>query len=180
MNRIDKAARARESRELNGQSHLVSGCAPPPAGPTHEVVQLRAGEQIDGAICSPAIWGVVTHWNDGAGPKGRSERCTADKGACTGCDRELPSRWKGYVHLFDLHKRQEVFLEITPGAFDRILTEAPKGGTLRGLRLKARRSKGGDQGRFECELHLYAGDIELLPRPRDPEPILEILWNWRR
>ncbi len=172
--------RAYTPRDLNGHSFIVSGCAPPQAGPQFKVIQLDAGESVDGVILAPSVWGVITHWNEGAGVKGRSQRCTRDKGACDGCEKELPSRWKGYIHFYNFANKSEEFLEITPGAFDKLLLEAPTDRPLRGLRLRAQRSKGGKNGRLKLELGLFAGSMDAFPKTRDPEPILEILWNWGR
>lgn len=164
----------------DGEVQHVVGCAPPEPGPEFKIVQLRGNEAVDGVILSPAVWGVMTHWNTMAGPKGRSERCTKVKGHCSGCERELPSRWKGYVHYFDFEKKAEAFLEITPEAFKKLEREAPPGVTLRGLRLRAKRSSSSVHGRLNVELGLFHGKIDSLPPPRDPEPILETLWAWRR
>jgi hypothetical protein len=92
----------------------------------------------------------------------------------------LPTRWKGYIHFLDLVAQKEAFLEITPAAFSRLEKEVPKEGNLRGLRIQAKRSPGGNQGRLILNLFLWTGDIKSLPAPRDPEPILELLWTWRR
>lgn len=161
-------------------SECFTGCAPPKPGPAFKVVQVRAGGVFLGVICSPTIWGVMTHWNDLGGPRGRSERCCAPKATCYGCDKQLPSRWKGWLHCFDLRTRNEIFLEITPAGGEQIEIERPKDGTLRGLKIEARRSQGGDRGRFTVTLGLFSGDLEKLPAAKDPEPVLEVLWNWRR
>jgi hypothetical protein len=166
--------------DLNGHAHLITGTAPAEAGPEFQVVQLKAGVQVFGVICSPNIWGVTTHWNPLAGKRGRSERCTKEKGGCEGCDSRLSQRWKGYVHYLDCSTKREAFLEITPAACKQLLDEAPAQGTLRGLRLKAKRGGGGDNSRLSIELGLWVGKASDLPAARDPEPILELLWAWGR
>jgi hypothetical protein len=161
-------------------SPIVEGQAPPKAGPELEIVQLRAGQVIEGVILSQKVWGVMTHWNDHAGKRGRSERCTRQLGSCAGCERQMPTRWKGYVHYFDFEAKREKFCELTPAAFEMIDTQCPKQRELRGLRIRVRRSEGGSTGRLRVELTLYSGDLERLPPERNPEPFLETLWNWRR
>lgn len=168
-------------RELNGHAGIVTGIAPPKAGPLHQVIQLEGGAVIEGVICSPAVWGVVVHWDQYAGGKGRSQRCTKDKlDRCDGCDKRLPSRWKGYIHFFDFVVMKEAFLEITPAAFDLLEKECPCNETLRGKRIRAKRTGRAANSRMRIELGLFNGDPATLPAPRDPEPILETLWNWRR
>lgn len=177
----DRTPYLNKPRDLNGHAHLVTGCAPPGAGPEHKVIQLKAGGAIEGVILAHAVWGVLTHWNVSAGRKGRSERCTMEKlGECSGCDRELPSRWKGYIHYFDFLLKAEAFLEITPGVFDQLKDNCPKGTTLRGLRIRAKRGEGGNTARLALDLLLFTGDMERFGPAKDPEPILETLWNWRR
>lgn len=172
---------AMRPRNLNGHSHLVTGIAPPQAGPAHQVIQLEGGAIVEGVICSPAVWGVVVHWDGYAGQKGRSQRCTMDKlQKCIGCEKRLPSRWKGYIHFLDMIVKKEAFLEITPAAFENLELEVPEGRDLRGLRLRAKRAGKASNSRMKLELGLFAGDVSKLPPPRDPEPILETLWNWRR
>src|SRR5262245_6644112 len=165
---------------LNGHASLITGTAPTEAGPEFQVLQLKAGVQVLGVICSPTVWGVTTHWNPLAGKKGRSERCTKEKGGCEGCDSRLSQRWKGYVHYLDASTKREAFLEITPAACKQLLDEAPGDRSLRGLRLKAARGRGGDNRRLSIELGLWCGKETDLPAPRDPEPILELLWQWGR
>lgn len=161
-------------------SPIVNGEPPPKSGPELEIVQLKAGQAVEGVILSQMVWGVVTHWNDGAGKRGRSERCTRQLGACAGCEHQRPTRWKGYLHYYDFEKKKEKFIELTPAAFEMIDTQCPREQKLRGLRIRVRRSEGGSTGRLRVELTLYAGDLEKLPPSRDPEPFLETLWNWRR
>lgn len=171
-----------QPRDLNGHAHLVNGIAPPRPGPTIQVVQVGARELVVGVICSPSVWGVVTHWDEYAGRKGRTQRCTLDKTeSCEGCEKELPSRWKGYIHFFDLVAKKEAYLEITPKAFDLLCAQAPHKKPLRGLKITAKRAGKSAQSRLQIELALYAGeDVDQLPKARDPEPVLETLWAWRR
>jgi hypothetical protein len=166
--------------ELNGHSYMVTGDLPSEPGPEFQVVQLRAGCRVDGIILAPSLWGTNTHWNPFAGKKGRSERCTADKGNCAGCDNRLSKRWKGYVHYWDASLQREAFLEITNAAFKQLLKEAPENSSLRGLRIQAKRGAGADNSRLTVQLGLWAGSIDKLPPARDPKPILEILWQWQR
>ena len=158
----------------------VSGAPRPRPGPSHVVVQLDAGEAIEGVILSKCYWGVGTHWNDRAGKHGRSERCTAGKGECSGCNGQLPNRWKGYLHLYCFSRRRDVFVELTPATAEAIDLQAPPDQNLRGQKIKLRRGEGGKKTRIQVSIEEFRGDLANLPEEKDPEPILEALWNWRR
>lgn len=158
----------------------VRGVPRPKPGPAMRVIQLKAGESIDCVILSPATWGVGTHWNDRAGKHGRSERCQKDKGECSGCNAKLPTRWKGYLYVYSFTHRDCVFVELTPATDEAIELQRPQAGTLRGERLKMRRGEGGNKTRIQVELLEHRGDVSQLPEDKDPEAILESLWNWRR
>lgn len=152
----------------------------PKPGPTQRVIQLKAGESIDCVILSPSTWGVGTHWNDRAGKHGRSERCTNGKGECSGCNAKLPCRWKGYLYVYSFTHRDCVFVELTPATDESIELQRGKDRPLRGERLKMRRGEGGNKTRIQVEVLEHRGDVEQLPPDKDPEQVLESLWNWRR
>lgn len=156
------------------------GVPVPEPGPECLLVQLDKGESIDGVILSNAVWGVGTHWNDFAGRKGRSERCTLDHGHCEGHEKQLPYRWKGYLFVFCFRRRKGVFVELTPTTAKQIEVRAPRDKPLRGERLQLKRGDGGKKTRISVEVLEYRGNVEDLPADRDPQPILEILWTWGR
>lgn len=158
----------------------VRGVPRPTPGPQQKVLQLKAGEELDCVILSPTIWGVGTHWNDRAGKHGRSERCTIDKGSCSGHEGKLPYRWKGYLYVFCFRRRDALFVELTPMTGEAIELQTPKGETLRGQRLKLKRGDGGNKTGIRVEILEFRGDVDSLPADKDPEPILQTLWTWRR
>ena len=160
-------------------AEIFSGAPPKKPGPQTKILQLKAGERIDGVILSEKIWGVVTHWNDGRGKKGRSQRCTQlETGECIGCSNQLPARWKGYLYILDFLRKGEMFVELTQGAAEKVGQEVGEHQSLRGLRVKANRTPGGNTGRLLVEISLWPGDREKLPQEKNPEPILEELWSW--
>ena len=159
----------------------VIGTPRPAPGPAQVLIQLGKGEMIDGVILSRSIWGVGTHWNSNAGPKGRSERCTKEGNAgCSGCDRELPRRWKGYLYLYCFYRKRPVFVELTPASAEALELHAAPDEPLRGQRVIMKRGDGGKKSRIAVEVRPWQGCIDDLPQETDPEPILETLWNWRR
>lgn len=162
----------------------VHGAPLPDCGPEFRIIQLKRAERLDGIILSPSMWATFVHWDDFAGKKGRSQRCTRDSenSRCDGCDRvpALPRRWKAWLHVWSFACKGEVFLELTPAAGRSLLDQVPNGRTLRGLRLLAERSKGGDNGRLKIELANWLGEMSKFPPAKDPEPVLQLLWNWQR
>lgn len=155
--------------------HLVNGRPVPQPGPAFEVVRLRAGQKLDGYILSQQIWGYTTHWIK-RGKKGFSIECTKGVSTCRCESEELPTRWKGYFHVYDIARMRECFLEITPFVADNLLRHVGERQTFRGLKFTAKRSKGGDNGRLELVTYPYSTAPDGLPDGRDPRPFLERLW----
>lgn len=158
----------------------VRGTPVPEPGPRHTVVQLKAGDVLHCVMLSPSIWGVGTHWNENIGKKGRSERCTGNSDTCNGCALKLPCRWKGYLYVHCFKRGRPVFVELTPFTAKTITMQAKANEPLRGQRLTLKRGEGGDKTRLDVMVEEYHGNKATLPEDLDPEPILEILWNWRR
>lgn len=158
----------------------VKGTARPTPGPSQLVLQLDAGEELKGVILSNHMWGVGTHWNDRAGKHGRSERCRKEVGECSGCNGQLPTRWKGYLYVWCERRRRAIFVECTPVVGEQIDLHAPQDKTLRGLTIIMKRGEGGKKTRIDVTIGKFLGDISNLPADKDPAPTLEMLWNWRR
>lgn len=159
---------------------FTAGKAPPAIGPAQKLVQLAAGEQISGFTISEAIWGVGTHWRRSAGPKGRSERCTEDEGHCQGCEDQLPYRWKGYVEIWCRERARPVFVELTLGAYNSLMSALKHRQKMRGLLFHAKRKGKKATTALIAWLEESYHDLAFLPAPTDPEETLELLWNWDR
>lgn len=146
---------------------------PPTGGPEMLVYRLKAGQSIDAIIISKALWGVYTHWN------GRtSEPCYQAKGKCPGHKRGLPVRWKGYLHVWDVKKKRQCFLELTPTSAQDLL-DALGVGQMRGQRIVIARQNG-DKARLTVNVFgedRYQCDLTKLPDPRDPYRTLAKLWG---
>ena len=147
---------------------------PPEPGPEREIVRVSPGNPFSGQILSASLWGCYTHW-DGF----RTRECTEPVENCAGHQSSLPLRWKGYLHVWDSRHGSFVFLEITPAAAKEILRLAPSNEPLRGLVLGMKRSGSSIKGRLEVSI-CRGLNLDRLPKPEDPEPILRKLWGWRR
>jgi hypothetical protein len=144
---------------------------PPRPGPAMPILRVKAGQEMHFVILSESLWGIWTHW---AG--NRSEPCFAENATCPGHKRGLPRRWKGYLHVWHIDKRLEAFIELTPTAAHCLLDQAGKNCSLRGLRLKLRRT-GASNGRLLVNLLPANPSMEGFAQPKDPESILCKLWG---
>lgn len=147
---------------------------PPRVGPELWIRRLKASETLQCTIISASLWGCMTHWN------GRStEPCYESKKECPGHKRGLPTRWKGYLHVWDEGKAEECFLELTPVAADNLLAQVMQGEPLRGQRLKVERLKG-NKARLRVTLLAHYTALRVgrdLPPPKDPHNTLCKLWG---
>lgn len=137
------------------------------------VYRLKAGQSMDAVIVSRSLWGCYTHWN------GRcSEPCYEGKGKCPGHKRGLPVRWKGYLHVYDVKRKRQCFLELTPTSADDLLRELGEG-AMRGQRVNIARQQG-DKARLSVSVfsaERYTCDVSQLPEPKDPYKTLAKLWG---
>lgn len=159
---------------------------PPKTGPRYQVVRITEPGVHVLTILSPKVWGVQTHWS-GKGTIRCYRRSDEPPERCDNCVAQLPRRWKGYLFCvepqvvrFGANSGQEVsreiFLELTPGAAEQIFEHEQYVPSLRGLRLKIERTRGGKNGRLNCQL--YPQEVpEDLPPDRDPEETLRRLWK---
>jgi hypothetical protein len=156
------------------------GAPRPKNGPRFLLVQLKKGQSIDAVLLSRKYTGFATHWDLGAGQKGRSQRCTKDDGECDGCDRKLPSRWKGAIHAYCFYRKEEVFIELQPTTAEALDLGVPAGEDLRGRRVRLKRGEKGDKTRVFVEWLIWQGNVDELPDERDPLPVMQTLWQWGR
>lgn len=143
---------------------------PPRIPKTMHLRRLKAGERFHGILLAP-LWGVWTHWNGN-----RSEPCFKKKVSCPGHRKGLPSKWKGYFHVWNLLERAEEFLEVSPVAADQILDCLTTGHPARGHRVTILRGNG-TKARLKVEVNESVPDAESLPQPKDPNKTLRRLWG---
>jgi len=152
-----------------------AGSPPPAPAVRKDVVRITSAEATLFVSLSASFYGQWTHW---AG--GRTQECTKDRNAqCDGCRRGFPSKWKGYLHVTN-GLGWDGFLELTPTAAILLNEQAPKGESLRGLRFKIRRTKGGAKGRYIIEVLERRTEEESLQPSKDPYETLRFLWSCKR
>jgi len=155
-------------------SSHIKGSVPHRPGPRVPVVRVTSTEKQRFTILSAAVFGQRIHWHSN-----RSHECTQDwKKSCVGCDRGWAQKWKGYLDciLWHVTTGERCFLEITPRAFELIVSLAEKEKSLRGLVITVAKTKGGAKGRYLIEVLQRRIDEKDLPQEADPLPILRKLW----
>ncbi len=136
------------------------------------VQRVRPGERLKVVILSEVLWGMHCHWT-GA----RSVECTKAEKACVGCERQLPTRWKGGLHVWDLGRRESYFVEITPRAARRIVEQTENRSTLRGVCIELSRSGTKVNGRLVVQIVDMSIDMKRLPAGQAVSPALQWLWS---
>jgi len=137
----------------------VAGLCPP-------IYIVSPDAPMTGFCCSTTVWGTWTHWDTATK---RSIACINDKKLCQGCLRQLPHRWKGFLHLYNPQFTREWFVELTPLADKSLKGATINQPSLRGLHLEFRR-----EFRVKKSTILVActgtwqGPGEL-PKPKEPE-----------
>src|SRR5262245_10185185 len=95
---------------------------PERSGPERFVRRLQANESIACVILSERIEDYWTHWDGDT-----TIPCITPHSSCPGHKRNLPRRYKGYLHVWDSRLRAEQFLELTPVAAECVVKEHPLG-----------------------------------------------------
>jgi hypothetical protein len=144
---------------------------PPKSGPDLWIRRLKKKQWVIVTILCDSIWGVYVHWNGS-----KTEPCFEDKKKCPGHARQLPLRWKGYLHVWDHERKEECFLELTPLSAEQLLEQLGQLCGMRGSRCRVERMDG-DKARLRVTL-LGAGDHHgELPAEKSPLPTLSKLWG---
>jgi len=154
---------------------LVKGAEPPAPTRRMEVFRVTTAETTTFVCCSSAIFGQWVHWFGR-----RSHECRKDRGDCEGCRNNWPVKWKGYLHVMDPLGRSEGFLEVTATCWTLLVNQLPERQTLRGIRFRISRTKGGAKGRYLVNVLELKATEESLPIERDPLNTLRFLWNAKK
>jgi hypothetical protein len=155
---------------------FVRGAAPPPPSKRMDVFRVTTSESAQFTCASESILGVEIHWYGR-----RSHECTQTaNGQCKGCAENWPKKWKGYLHVVDPLKRHEGFLEITATCWALFQSQLPPTSSLRGIRFRLSKTKGGAKGRYLVTVLESRECSESLPEERDALPVLRLLWNAKK
>lgn len=155
----------------------IRGAAPPPSlGPAIEVTRILGTVPRMFTIISASPWGAFFHFYGG-----RSRECYGqdDPTHCDRCAKAWPRNWRAYVHVVE-HQGQTsstAILELTQVALQAIFDQVGNKPTLRGVLIRAAKTKGGKHGRFVIEVLPRAAIQTSDIREIEPEPIVRKLWK---
>ena len=152
-----------------------SDTPPKREGPQLKVVRLKGSEKSHCVVLSSALWGCFIHWD---ATLKRSECCLEDEQVCPGCKAKKPQKWRGYLACWEA-ARSTFIMELTPEAARTFLDVTAPCGSIRGITVEFRRTQR-DNGRLLVELVPYVERKTNLPPEPDIEPILRMLWDWKR
>lgn len=142
---------------------------PPDPGPQLRIERVRANRSLEFVILSD-IFGLWTHWLGD-----ESQPCFKGK-PCPHCKRELPRRWKGYLHALFTNKKGQGFVELTPLTARKIMDLCGTETALRGYRIKIWRHAG-DKAHLGVEMLPPCEIKGKLPDAQDPWTVLAKLWK---
>jgi hypothetical protein len=143
---------------------------PPAPGPDVEIRRLKAGQKLTFTVYSESFWGCWVHWNGQT-----TEPCFEDVKKCAGHLRQLPLRWKGYLHGFEHERSKDIFLEFTALAAQQLLSFFEHAALLRGKRFSVSRMQG-DKSRLRVQPLATVEHANSLPDAKSPLSVLAKLW----
>lgn len=156
-------------------------CAcPPPAGPNIRIERLAANQKMFVAVLGDQIEWFLTHWMPRSGKrKGYSLPCLTPHEQCRGHQLQLPSKWRGYLHVKEMTNGKVCFVEVTQGMGEDLKKVVPDALSYRGMCLNIWRLNG-DQARLKCDIqaHWEARSKDPLPPTYSVEKILKKLWDY--
>jgi hypothetical protein len=143
----------------------------PTVGPEIFILRMKGQRSLNFTIWAARPRGIWVHW---AG-KG-SEPHFRDEEQCPGCAKRQEKRWKGFLHCYCAEMRQEVFLELTPASARSLADQLAGQTSMRGGRIQVKRTSS-DNGRLYISTLTPIGDLNLLPKEKDPRPSILRLWG---
>lgn len=144
---------------------------PPPPGPRMEIRRVKANQRWQFIVLGQP-WGCWTHWVDDHG-----EPCIEPRKECPGCKRQKPLRWRCYVHVWNIIRQNDEFLELTALVRAQLDDLLPTGEPYRGQRIEVVRGRG-DKARMGLVLLPPCEVRGKLPDAKDPFPTLCKLWGF--
>jgi hypothetical protein len=143
----------------------------PARGPELFIKRLKGGESRMYTVLGTQIRGIWVHWNP---TSSQSEPHHHDN--CPACKKEMPKRWKGFLHCWDDASHQEIFLELTPTSASAVMTAILGDNLLRGTVMTVSRGPKANS-RLNVHVQVYRRDEKALPREKDPRLSILKLWG---
>jgi len=140
-------------------------------GPELYVLRLKGNKCLTFTCYSKKFQGVKYHWISGG-----SSPHLEDARKCIGCKACQPIKYKYYVHAYCSEMRQEVFLELTPGATKALKDLLIHRPDWRGAVFQLKRV-GADNGKLVPHILAPMTTPEALPPEKHPQESLLKLWG---
>lgn len=96
---------------------------------------------------------------------------------CEHCLKNLPSKWKGYAHVYCSEMKQELFLEFTKTTANSFKSQVPNPEHLRGCVFQMRRGKAANS-RMDIRIMAPVLPDVSLPPAKDPRPVILRLYGY--
>ena len=169
-----------EVSETNGQVHSNKSTRKrvaftdeiPDDGPELFMLRIKGNQKFTMNCLGSKIRGVEYHWVGG-----HSEPHSNPSHNCPGCKNAQNKKWKGYLHVYCVEMRQEVFLELTAASAKSLRHQIGQQPTMRGQIFQVKRT-GSDQGRIYISMMTPHGQPEILPPEKDPRPSILALYGF--
>jgi hypothetical protein len=149
--------------------------SPPDDHHKHSLPLIRtpATRPLTAIITTPDIIGCDTHFYGG-----HTVPCEAPD--CTPCNEGVPSRWHGYLAVYNPHTQVHAILELTAAATEQLCTYHKQHQTLRGALIECRRWNQRPNGRVIVKAQTWSGAPSLLPDAPDVQAIMTTIWQLAR
>lgn len=154
--------------------HSLSTCdRPRPRKGILFIERLKAMESRKFLCYSPVLRGFLTHYTEACG----TTPCYKDKSMCQPKHDEETLREYFLFHAYCTKKKKQVFVYLTPGAFDQVQMQIPDGALLRGRVITVTRTDA-DNGRLNVTVgETYFTNGQTLPEELDAYASIH---NWMK
>lgn len=138
-----------------------------------EIRKVGATDQLAVIVLGTKVHGFGTHWDNG-----RTVPCTEDRKDCPRCEKQVPFKWVGFLHVYLTSVEEHYFLEMTDFAFARLEKLQGKRPDLRGLKLTVLRERKTIRAPLTFVLLGEASPASLMKvKERLPDETLKRIWN---
>jgi hypothetical protein len=160
------------SKPDQGEKRMAFSDAIPKQGPEVFILRMPADRAITFTAWGDKIRGIEVHWVGD-----RSVPHFEPASECAECLKNMPKRWKGYLHCFAQELRQEVFLEFTPKTAEGFLLQVPNAAHLRGCRFQLKRGKSRN-ARMAVSILDPVNVQDAIPKAKDPRRSILKLYGY--
>lgn len=134
------------------------------------LLRVPTGGILQGIITSETVVGTPTHWDNC-----RTQPC--DGPDCELCKKGRPSRWQGYISLFNQVNNRQCVVQITDLAAQQLEQFRRQYGHIRGLLAAFSRVAKRQNARITVETRQLPQPVADLPGPVDIPDYMAMIWQ---